>query len=1100
MTGDRHDDTHKDFRNAPVKSSLAVWPAATCLITELAAELLTQPPSSWRHAVIILPTRRLQNWLLALLSDKIPAFVPPRFYNLDEYIFAEAKHTRLAARVCRGALDPLSDELLIASLLRAGKYKHLRPGCEHEVRQLFNEFSDAAINVPDAQGMATNHEAYQKLRDLVAADYVHCDESLQTLTERVSELEHLHAAYTDACTEAGVISAASLRAVASAAVADFLPRRADSWSRTSPSPRLYIVGFTSIAACHARLLRGLLHHHPQVHVWISETPTTGASSPLLLLRAMLSEYPTVMRSARAPLFSLNSHVNDVTTWQHPARLHRAASPLSEAATALQLVQKALRQGIPPSQIAILITNDKAYGPLLRCLLQASPLPYNMAVAMPLSQSNLGSWLTSLFDVLGGRDDTVSILNFMTQQQTLYWLQKKVGDILGCDALTDLDSLKSMITHAVCGSGVDHSLEFLATSQTLSKTVRLLCRATQEALAPLRQKKFATLSQWRSLLHDVFKLFSVAKEGGGPTPASASDFVEQSAVTAAQAFFESLSTVATQHEAAHAHRFGKARMPLSEFVLLIRDKLLAQEVRDVGDQLHGVQILSVEEARYVPFRYVLILGATEGQFPQALPKDRLLDNSLKSRLGLPGWQLREGIEDTTFWLLQKRLPALEIFYPAKAAGTATTRSRFIERLLLSDAVVEVVHEDDAPALAWLSWSKTDTFSFLGENAKSDLGANPTKTDTPTTPNALNMQRRALPQGIASAALRAAIKAPLAASALEKLIACPYRFLLDRLGVADVNVPSADDVRQEGNWLHEVLEAFFTGEITVGHGKKQRVTAPPPLAVADADFHDFVLTRLLDLTELLAPAHVKDSPVYLQLRHKSWPAFAVHLQKLYPGDEWRRGAAAHGLREKALAGATPLQLHLDGLSEPLLLRGYLDSVDRVQSHNIVTDYKRRGTPAASAARRGVAPQLWLYAYALSALDGQESDNRLAETILGYWSILKGEWVSLGAGSKSLAFAQSRGLTPGHAAPLEDLAPQVQELWEWRLTQLRDQHRDLRPDASTCGFCQYRGICRRDDPQLGPKIARETQESGLHAFIGAGISEEVKDAAAFASEEEF
>src|SRR5688572_15125163 len=124
-------------------SGLSVWPTSSCLVSELAAELLQRPSTAWRHLSIILPTRRLQTWLLALLSDAVPAFVPPRFFNLDEFVTKLAQALPpaaldsvvpgLSAALAKGPLEPLSEELLIAGLLRTGSYRHLRPGYEHEI-------------------------------------------------------------------------------------------------------------------------------------------------------------------------------------------------------------------------------------------------------------------------------------------------------------------------------------------------------------------------------------------------------------------------------------------------------------------------------------------------------------------------------------------------------------------------------------------------------------------------------------------------------------------------------------------------------------------------------------------------------------------------------------------------------------------------------------------------------------------------------------------------------------------------------------------------------------------------------------------------------
>jgi len=82
---------------------------------------------------------------------------------------------------------------------------------------------------------------------------------------------------------------------------------------------------------------------------------------------------------------------------------------------------------------------------------------------------------------------------------------------------------------------------------------------------------------------------------------------------------------------------------------------------------GIQVLSIVEARYVPFQVAIIIGCTEGNFPKALPADNLVDDWLKQRIGLPGWKYVEALEDTTFHLLAARLPHLELTYAKEEKG-------------------------------------------------------------------------------------------------------------------------------------------------------------------------------------------------------------------------------------------------------------------------------------------------------------------------------------------------------------------------------------------------------------------------------------------------
>jgi hypothetical protein len=254
----------------------------------------------------------------------------------------------------------------------------------------------------------------------------------------------------------------------------------------------------------------------------------------------------------------------------------------------------------------------------------------------------------------------------------------------------------------------------------------------------------------------------------------------------------------------------------------------------------------------------------------------------------------------------------------------------------------------------------------------------------------------------------------------------------LNLKDVELPRADDRRREGDRLHAVLEAFFKG-----------IGAP-----ADwADFERYCTNRLWELSERLLPRSYLESAEGLQLRFTAWPAFARHLARLYDEASWHR--ARHGLREH-------------GFRSPGF-RGKVDSVDTLPEMHVITDYKRSGAPQTADVRSGIAPQLPVYAAAM-ADDGLALDR----AVVGYWRILDGSWVGIGAGAEAMVAAKGRGLLPPkHQLSTEALVQTVEELVAWRRSETAKAGAYL-PDPSQCGFCKWAGICRKDDPQARPLFA--------------------------------
>ena len=132
---------------------------------------------------------------------------------------------------------------------------------------------------------------------------------------------------------------------------------------------------------------------------------------------------------------------------------------------------------------------------------------------------------------------------------------------------------------------------------------------------------------------------------------------------------------------------------TEIYNYILKKIMNLECRSIGYPLKGLQVIALTEARYVPFDAIILLGCVESVFPKSLPQDVLVDDWLKRKLGLRGWQYIESLEDTTFKLLIERVPYIEIFYPKRLEDKPTVPSRFIERLKWENKAQFIEHFND-----------------------------------------------------------------------------------------------------------------------------------------------------------------------------------------------------------------------------------------------------------------------------------------------------------------------------------------------------------------------------------------------------------------------
>ena len=1002
-----------------ITAEITLWPSETCLISELASMLTTLSHAELRDCQIVLPTKRLVPWLYALMARTRAAFVPPRCYTLDDFIRNHAEP--LAIGTAQPALSDLAQELLLAALLKDSSYRHLLPGHEHEVKQFLAELVDWNL------GLDKITELAQEVKQSAFLS----DGGIDTLGERFTELHDLAQRYYQAANDllGGIPSELHL-ARQSQALAEYWRDAAPPWRQ------LYVVGLTSAQGMHAPLLQTLASRS-DVRFWLNEPPPlSGTHNPLKMLLSMLApDGATQTKQAPTTCHRTSSRTNPSRTLQ----VVRAPSLLSEVNHALHLAEKAVAEGLAPSAIALLVTNDAAYGKSVRALLAESPLTPNLAIGTPLAQTELGTWLTALFDVISGEQSSSRLLAFLTHPLTLSWWEAQAKE---SEATAEASSDKAapstapamalQLTQEICQWEEVVALPQLATA--LSLTLQPFGTALLERLGPLVPKQGApglALATWADSFAWNLRAFLAQSESTLNT-GDRDRGLTASALAGIEDFLAQLSATA----AALPGRFSQR-----DFTTLVRERLLSLDVRSVGDPLRGLQVLSVAEARYVPFDLGIILGCSEGDFPRALPRDHLVDHFLKTRIGLPGWHLLEAIEDTTFHLLRARLPGMVLLYPESRGGETAVRSRFIETALALKEAKEVAASGEISRLTRMA---------LGADAGGVCAADPDLD--------ARLIRRSGPRGIFAGGAAERLLAMQSATSLEYLLACPYRFLLQRLQVTRAELPEDKDSRQQGDWLHAVLEAFFTGRID-----DEQVLPPFSAVNLEAEGRTEVMARLTLLTERLMPAASQESPLALHLQRHAWPAFTNHVLRLH------RQAARAGWREQRLrhADGRPVQIELGG--RQIQINGLIDSVDSWDDWYLITDYKRFGSPDKQMIKRGHAPQLLLYALAVQQMQPDLDINR---AVVGYWSILAGEWREGLAGEAAALPARAAGVLGGRDQDgLEASIDNLKALWQQRHDEVLSEGM-FRPDAKRCGYCEYSGVCRRDDPALA--LHRDLTES--------------------------
>jgi RecB family exonuclease len=295
----------------------------------------------------------------------------------------------------------------------------------------------------------------------------------------------------------------------------------------------------------------------------------------------------------------------------------------------------------------------------------------------------------------------------------------------------------------------------------------------------------------------------------------------------------------------------------------------------------------------------------------------------------------------------------------------------------------------------------------------------------------------------------------ATSLEALLRCPYRFLLERLGLKLLELPQEKEpAHKEGSRLHAVLEAFYSGAF-----HKRKVLEDWPEVISRETFADLAFARLEKLTNLAFPRKRFGSLNY-HLLGVSWPAFVAHLTKVYA--RFDLNALKGGYREFSF-GKDLYKPKVEIGSEPKSLVGAIDSIDFVGDYWVVTDFKRKYLPQMKDVKSGLACQLSVYALALEQIFGKD----LGHMLVGYYSILEGQWQAAAVGDEARAIFAAQGLVTKATPALRQVVAEVQDTWLARETEIEDLGQ-YRPDAAACGLCNHQDLCRKNDRRFAREFS--------------------------------
>ena len=944
-----------------LKAGLHIIPHDKDLLVTLSKELCSLNEKELKNTLVVLPTQRLGQYLLAHLSKQKASHSYPKVTTLEKLIEEFFPHSKTHVRLISS-----TEELLLGSLLRQKNYRHLQKGHEHEIREFFSQMDQHCFQ----------ETLFRKIQSHIQKDIYRDESHTGSLIDRIDELSSLYLEYKRHLHEKNLTSTEQYYIQGS-------ERLMELWKPSDSIPwhAAFFACFTTVKRYYRPLFK-MLTEKNNVRLLFSQAPKLlGRKSPLLELQEFLLNTSLTILETEAPL-----KVNQ-------AQILQCTSLYTEVEEAIRTVESFIKKGVPESQIGLLLTHEKTYSKLLVSKLKKRSFKCNLAIAQDFSQSLLGSWLIQLFDYLSCRKDTdkksLKNSNFLLSDLISHpWTlqnQETLKEDLS-ELLYDLSSSKEFETLQA---------SYLEFSKKLENIQKLLSKQSRESV-----------KTWYDYLNKLFEQFGLSQEKiEGKVTKS-----EEEALLSFYEFFKQWTLC------------WDGKISAQECFSTLKQYILNLEVRSIGFPHRGVQVLDLIEARYVPFDVLIILGCIEGNFPRALPNDRLVGEALKVQIGMPGWAYMESLEDTTFHLLCRQAKNFCFIY-SQSADHVSSPSRFLSSPTLIQAEKKFSCD--------LECSQEPTYEATPADDKV----------APPLLGAYNGDRKSLWETVS-------------ASSLTQVFRCPYQFLLSQLQVRAETEDSPS--LWEGRWLHEILEGFYTGYL-----EKKKILDPLPqkLSLKFDEIIPFAMERLLTLTDLCLPQSVKNSPFHLHVQHFAWPRFAQHWSKFFTeaSDNLWVFETKLSLKEYSLNGrGLPL-----GDKEWTSILGSLDSIDKHPDLTVLVDYKRKHLDTVSDVAKGLAPQLPLYALALAQNRFEQDEEFLDHCLVGYWNLTEGHWQARGVGKKIRENAIRKKLANPQTPLLEDLIGNLQGLWRKTLDELLIQNRNFTPTPNeACEYCPFTGICRTED----------------------------------------
>ena len=955
------------------KIGLNLWPQETCLVSELSHEFSQFDKFSFGKTVLIFPTQRLEVYFLSELSKKLGAFPKPRIFSFENFVEEFLEDGDLEESI----VSDLACEMILGTLIKEKKYSSILLGDEHELKQFFCEAIESKIE----------DTCFDSMREIFREDIYYTEDHLDFMFKKTEELEDLFHSFQ------------SLLQSKKLLLKDAYYRKAvevlkEKWEKKENLPWdfIYFVGFTTLRSDFISLTDFILNYGDS-SFWATKPPDLfSKENPI---RSLVDSFSCLKRE-RKPSFFQNSDRTSIR------KIKQAGTALSETQEAYKVAKSYCDQGLNPSKIGILVSCEATYANLVRLVFEDKDLKANIAVSLRLSQTLFGSWISSFMGFVFSNEEKNEFLAFLLNPISFSLLQSFTKE----ENFTR-EKLSSYFLQSKQEKGVKKILNSLDEIE-LTEPLTLFYEKLKPFIEAFSSRKNDTsLKSWAFLIDDLFSFFRIYDRAH-----LIDNGLSHLVSGCAHQFLDALTLSYSCYNPLISS------VEIGEF---FNKKILNLELRNIGYPLEGIQILRLIESRYIPFEVVIILGCSEGKFPKKLPKDYLLDDWLKKRVGLRGWEYVEALEDTTYHLLKERVNILELFYSKMEKGRDLVPSRFLEiERSLKKTKIEIIEND------WNDFFSKTSFSL-----------------TQVLEEEFTLDSQSF------------FKA-LSAKSSSFLLNCPFRFMLHSLKVEPRFFHRNRQAMEEGKFFHKILEIFYKGCFEENLKLKRL-----PKVIKTSDLYQDLFQRIERITTILFSSKLS-KPLVHHLLNFSWPHFILFFSSFYKEIESGKSELIfdRSYRELNFGGAfsevSAPMLKYKNLAleeESVFLRGSIDSTDSFEKDFLLIDYKRKRIPTQREQDSFKDSQLLFYSLVYQKLFKSDPEHGL----VGYWNIIEGTWHPRATGEEFSKDDKFKSLRLKKATLKENTIKFEHELVGSLLKYKKESSCFEKRPGKICDTCDYLTFCQ-------------------------------------------